>query len=125
MSTTSVKNLTKSIIKEAKAEESNIKHAKKDLEHTEKSLFKAQKVSAGIFELVSAILRQVHQTSYTNQAAAKAEATLKTNEQKALEAQQSLNKAEHKHEIAVANVHTAEKDVEVRLLSNLCTLGGC
>jgi hypothetical protein len=44
MSTTSVKKLTKSIIKEAKAEESSIKHAKKDLEVTEKSMIKAQKV---------------------------------------------------------------------------------
>ncbi|KAJ4474228.1 hypothetical protein J3R30DRAFT_3506664 [Lentinula aciculospora] len=82
--------MEKKIMEEGKAEDSHVSHTLKDLSKVEKASGKADKTSD------------------------KAEHALEKTHHKELKASKSLNKATHKHDLAVAAVGNAEKDAAVK-----------
>ncbi|TFK39029.1 hypothetical protein BDQ12DRAFT_722875 [Crucibulum laeve] len=85
-----VRRMEKEIVREGRVEEKNLKHAIKDLSHLEKSETKAAKI------------------------ADKAEHTLHKSEKKEQSTLNALNKATNKHDVAAANLHSAEQEAQVR-----------
>lgn len=86
----SIKKLEKQLHKESKAENSQVKHAMKDLHSLEKEEKKALK------------------------ALDKAQHNLLKAERSEISTADVMNKARHNHDIAVANVSTAVKDLEIK-----------
>ncbi|KAJ7578652.1 hypothetical protein C8J56DRAFT_766228, partial [Mycena floridula] len=89
-----VKSVTKALGKEAKLEEKHVKNLQKDLSKSEKEARTASK----------------------NLEKAQANLTKLTKAQ--VDAADALNKAQHNHEIAITNVGTAEKDLEIKSLAD-------
>ncbi|KAJ3812850.1 hypothetical protein F5876DRAFT_74443 [Lentinula aff. lateritia] len=85
-----LKKLEKKIIDEGKAEDAHVSHTLKDLSKVEKASGKADKT----FD--------------------KSEHALEKTHKKELKASNTLNKATHKHDLAVAAIGNAEKDLAVK-----------
>ncbi|KAJ3799862.1 hypothetical protein GGU11DRAFT_464733 [Lentinula aff. detonsa] len=85
-----LKKLEKKITQEGKTEDTHVSHTLKDLSKLEKASTKSDKT----FD--------------------KSEHALEKTHNKELKASKSLNKATHKHDLAVAAVGNAEKDVAVK-----------
>ncbi|PPQ77301.1 hypothetical protein CVT25_010883 [Psilocybe cyanescens] len=83
-----VKKMEKEIMQEAKHEEKELKNATKDMDRTKKAERKAQKTME------------------------KAERMLEKMVEKEKDALAGVHKAEHKHEIAVADLNKAKKDLQ-------------
>ncbi|KAJ7578650.1 hypothetical protein C8J56DRAFT_1170400 [Mycena floridula] len=90
----SVKSITKTLAKESQREEKHVKHLQKDLSQTGKEA----RTAAKNFEKAQSDLHKL----------TKAES----------DAAGALNKATHYHEIAISNVATAEKDLEIKSLAD-------
>ncbi|KIK63345.1 hypothetical protein GYMLUDRAFT_129670, partial [Collybiopsis luxurians FD-317 M1] len=85
-----LKKIEKKIIKEGKAEDATVSHALKDLAKLEKASNKATK------------------------ALDKSQHALEKSHKEEHKATKNLNKATHKHDLAVAAIANAEKDLEAR-----------
>jgi phage-related minor tail protein len=85
-----LKKIEKGIIKEGKTEDATVSHALKDLSKLEKASSKATK------------------------AVDKSQHALDKSHRREHSATKALNKAAHKHDLAVADIANAEKDLEAR-----------
>jgi CII-binding regulator of phage lambda lysogenization HflD len=103
----SIKKLEKQLNKEAKREDSEVKHALKEVQSSEKSKAKAQKVLAPLNLSVSRIAQ------FPSKAAMKAEQMIEKLAKIETATLKALNKATHQHEVVVVDLRSAEKDAEV------------
>ncbi|KAJ7499305.1 hypothetical protein FB451DRAFT_1548953 [Mycena latifolia] len=93
-----LKHLEKQILKEAKAEASQVKHSLKDVDATEKAAAKAEK--------------SAHKAEKQNEKLSKQEAA----------AAKALNKATHRHDSLVTDLSSSERELKasLSLIRRLC-----